>query len=123
MRHSFTGCSLVIILGIYGLSAFPSSASAQEAKNKEAVRQFKIVDDSVVEVPYQKLPNPPYDTVRVTTHWSKLKRGMTEKQVTRLLGRPGIYHCDLVNAINYWWYGKQAVVFNAITKKVSGWDE
>jgi hypothetical protein len=123
MRYAFTSSILVIMIGTTGLLAFASGASAQQAKTKEVVRQFKIVNDSVVEVPYQKVPNPAYDTVRVRTRWTKLKRGMTEMQVTRLLGRPQIYQCDPFNAINYWWYGKHAVVFNAITKKVSGWDK
>lgn len=122
MRYALTVPSLSIILGIAGLLAFQSGASAQQARTKEVIRQFKIVNDSAFEVPYQKVPNPSYDTVRVTTHWPKLKRGMTEEQVARLLGRPPVYQCDFMNAINYWWYGKRAVVFNAITNKVSGWD-
>ncbi len=110
------------VLVAISLLVASAGVSAQQAKPKRVVTQFKVTKDSVVEVPYQKVPNVSYDTLRVKGNWHLLRKGMSEKQVAALLGRPRMYQCDFESAVNYWYYGKRAVAFNAVTKRVAGWD-
>jgi len=123
MNYICGSLKAVVVLAIAMLFSAASDASAQEVRTRREVREFMIMKDSVVEVPYQRLPREPYDTLRVKSHWRQLKRYMTEKQVTKLLGLPKVSQMDGENALNYWWYGSRAVVFNALTRRVSGWDK
>ena len=122
MRCIHKSFGLAVTLSIIMTGTFFSRASAQEAKTINVTRQYIITKDSVVGVPYQRIPNSPYDTMRVTRNWSQLKRDMTETEVRTVFGTPAVYQEDGENGLIYWWYGGRAVVFNGITKKVSGWD-
>ena len=67
--------------------------------------------------------NPSFDTAKVKRNWSKLKKGLNEQEVQQLLGSSRAVETDWENALNYWWYGRRAVVFNSFSKKVSYWDK
>jgi hypothetical protein len=66
---------------------------------------------------------PFIDSSRVSKNWSRLEKGMSQQAVRNLLGRPTSIEHDLRNSFSYWWYGREAVVFNSLTRKVAFWDK
>ena len=73
--------------------------------------------------PLSLIHNAPYDTARVERNWSKLKKGLSRREVEDLFGRQRSVEIDPGNAFEYWWYGRRAVLFNSISGKVSQWDK
>jgi len=66
---------------------------------------------------------PFIDSNKVSKNWSSLQKGLSQQAVRNLLGRPTKIEHDLQNAFSYWWYGREAVVFNSHTRKVAFWDK
>ena len=112
---------LSIILWLAPLVLFCSSAIAQQAKRTLIMRDMRTGKDTVVQS--FETPNVPFDTARAIRYWDRLKKGLTEGEVTKLLGRPARRQFDPENALQYWWYAQRAVAFNTITRKVSFWDK
>lgn len=66
---------------------------------------------------------PFIDSNKVAKNWSSLRKGLSQQDVRNLLGRPTSIEHDLRNSFSYWWYGREAVVFNSLTRKVAFWDK
>jgi hypothetical protein len=106
-------------------------ASAQETKQQPTIRRYVVtMRDSTGKIIYSDNPewrfaasHAPYDTVKVKRNWSRLKKGLSTKEVEALFGTARGVEADPENGFEYWWYGRRAVVFNSLTKKVSFWDK
>ncbi|MDP2886915.1 MAG: hypothetical protein Q8P51_18065 [Ignavibacteria bacterium] len=125
-----TTTRIIIAVAIF---VFTSSAVAQEAKQApNGGRYIVTARDSAGTRIYTRWPegvlpfkfnDAPFDTIKVNRNWSKMKKGLSENEVERLLGRCSGIQTDPRNALSYWWYGRRAVVFNSVTKKVSFCDK
>ena len=73
--------------------------------------------------PFLEISNAPYDTVKVRRNWSKLRKGMTQKEVGLLFGLGRHVQVDMENGFEYWYYGQRAVGFRLGQKKVVFWDK
>ena len=110
-----------ILVWLAALSLFCSAATAQEVKRSLIQRDMRTGRDSVVQS--FGTPNVPFDTARADRNWGKLKKGLSEDEVRKLLGRPGRLEMDPENALHYWWYGRRAVAFSAVKRTSSFWDK
>ena len=125
--HSRAAC-LASIMSLVFL-AIPATGVAQQAQPVKVHPQFTITTtDSAgnaitVEIPDSTtdVQTHSFDTVKVRQNWSKLQKGFSHADVEKLLGVPPKVRYD--ETYEYWWYGNRAVIFNAVTHKVSGWDE
>lgn len=120
------------IIIAFAIFAFTSSAVAQEAKQPRNGGRYIVTSrDSAGTRIFTRWPegvlpfnkDAPFDTIKVNRNWSKIKKGLSENEVERLLGRCRGIQADPYNALSYWWYGRRAVVFNSVTKKVSYCDK
>lgn len=112
---------LVAAMILAAPGVFCSAALAQEHKGFLLQRNMTTGKDSVVRA--FETPSVRYDTVKARKNWGKLRKDLTEKEVANLLGRPARHRFDPENALDYWSYGRKAVVFNTIYKKVWIWDK
>ncbi len=103
------------------LPIFSSIAVAQEPKQILLQRNMATGKDSVVQS--FETPNVQYDTMKAETNWSRIRKDLTETEVTKLLGSPSRHRFDYENALDYWFYAQRAVVFSTIDKKVWLWDK
>jgi len=93
---------------------------AQEVKRTLIQRDMRTGRDSVVQ--WFGTPNVPFDTAKAERNWTRLKKGLSEGEVRKLLGRPARLEMDSENALDYWWYGRRAVAFSTLKRSVSFWD-
>ena len=98
------------------LSLFSSVVLAQERDHILLQRNLTTGKDSVDQS--FEPPNVPYDTIKAETNWFRIKKDLSEKEVTGLLGSPSKHRFDYENALDYWFYGQRVVVFTTIDKKV-----
>jgi hypothetical protein len=106
-------------------------AMAQVSDRKPTNRTYVVTTrDSAGKTIYDESPDPfflsqhtPYDTAKVLRNWTKLKKGLSQRQVEALMGTGRGASTDPESGFEYWWYGHRAVVFNSITKRVSQWDK
>jgi len=61
------------------------------------------------------------DTAKVLRGWSRLKRGMTAKEVESLLGRPNKIGQQPSDNSTTWYYNGYEVVFDIIKRTVRYW--
>jgi len=125
-----TTTRIILSLAIF---VFTSAVVAQESKQPpKGGRYFVTSRDSAGTRIYTRWPegvlpfklnNAPFDTINVNRNWSKIKKGLSENEVGQLLGRCLWIQADPESALSYWWYGRRAVVFNSVTKKVSYCDK
>ncbi len=97
------------------------SVSAQEKSSRIVIRgdTLRGKADSLA-----KLWIAPFiDSNRVAKNWSSLRKGLSQQAVRNLLGRSTAIEHDLRNSFSYWWYRREAVVFNSLTRKVAFWDK
>lgn len=114
--HVFVGLLLTITLACF-------TASSQEKKTKRVIHWVIVRNDSVIaETQPWYVPDIPFDTLKVRRNWSALERGLSEDSVRSLLGASWGIMIDGESGMIYWWYGRRAVIFNSVTKRVSGWD-
>ena len=105
------------------LACLTATATPQERKTKQTARWVVVSGDSVIaETQPWYVPDIPFDTLKVTRNWSALERGLSEDSVRSLLGGSLGIMIDGESGMIYWWYGRRAVIFNSVTKRVSGWD-
>ncbi|TSA15259.1 hypothetical protein D4R75_15190 [bacterium] len=117
----------------FAIVVFTSAAVAQEAKQPpKGGRYYVSSRDSAGTRIYTRWPegvrpfkfnNTPFDTMKVNRNWYKIQKGLSETEVELFLGRCLRIQADPENALSYWWYGRRAVVFNSVTKKVSYCDK
>jgi hypothetical protein len=117
----------------FAILAFSTMAFAQEGKKLPNGKRFYMSSrDSAGTRIYTRWPegvlpfplkDTPFDTIKATRNWYKLKKGLSEQEVEQLLGRSHGFQADPENALRYWWYGRRAVVFNSVTQRVSFWDK
>ena len=121
MKGVYSHCSRSTgqLLLLFVLSS--SMILSQDRNHVLIQRDMKTGKDSIVTS--LETREVPYDTVRVRRQWSKVVKGSTEAEIRKLLGTPSKIQEDPENAIIYWWYGKQAVAFNSISRKVTFWDK
>ena len=113
------------------LCAFASPVSAQVTKQPPDTGRFYITskDSAGTRLYYRSRERPildtsvPFDTARVKRNWSRLRKGMPVSELSALFGGRAGFELDPENGLEYWWYGRRAVVVNSITKKVSYWDK
>ena len=121
------------IITALAIFVFTSAAVAQEAKEPPKGGRYYVTSrDSAGTRIYTRWPegvlpfkfnHAPFDTIKVKRNWYKLKKGLSHREVEALFGAGRGVELDGENALEYWWYGRRAVVFNTITKKVSFWDK
>ena len=122
---------ILLVLAAVSLSLFSFASFAQQTKTKRVVRTFITTSkDSLGKPIFREIApdsrpfgDEPFDTVKVRQNWPKLKKGLSESEVSKLLGNPRSVEHDMENAAIYFWYGHRAVVFNSITNRVSYWDK
>jgi hypothetical protein len=113
------------------LLSFASSTFAQVTKQPPDTGRFYITskDSAGTRLYYRSRERPildtsvPFDTARVKRNWSRLRKGMPVSELSALFGGRAGFELDPENGLEYWWYGRRAVVVNSITKKVSYWDK
>jgi hypothetical protein len=101
-------------------------ASAQEKSTRIVIRSDTLRSDTLRRVAdsLARLWIAPFiDSNKVSKNWSSLTKGLSQQAVRNLLGRPTSVKHDGENGFSYWWYGREAVVFNSVTRKVSFWDK
>jgi hypothetical protein len=123
-----TTTRLMLALSICGcLCSVVAQESQLPAKTGRYIVMTRDSAGNPVYKSYNEKPpvsfNPSFDTAKVKRNWSKLKKGLNEQEVQQLLGSSRAVETDWENALNYWWYGRRAVVFNSFSKKVSYWDK
>lgn len=111
-----------MVMGVILVAFGVLSSSALAQKHKGFLLQRNMTTGKAV-VQSIETPNVPYDTAKARKNWDELRKNLTEKEVANLLGLPGKHRFDPQNALDYWFYGTKAVVFNTIDKKVWIWDK
>ena len=108
-----------------------TSAVAQESRQQHFNQRYivttrdsagRVVTNFVAQPP-SEMSGTPIDSIRVKRNWQKLRKGMSPREVEALFGAGRVVERDFENGLEYWWYGRKAVVINSIKKKVSYWDK
>ena len=94
------------------------AAGSSVAQQEKYIEKTTRVPDSLA----TSLSAKP-DTAKIQSNWSKLKKGMTFREVKSLLGKPTkIASSDLDNSTT-WHYGTRIIVFDNVKHAVRYWME
>ncbi len=96
-------------------------ASTQSFGQQEGRDKYIIIEKRVPDSTIRQFFAPKTDPARIRRGWGKLKRGMLEKDVEALLGKPTGIRVDDMDNCTTWYYEERWVRFDTINRTMREW--